>query len=91
MASEKVSRKSSEEGHLKKSDAAAREEIFQTRSRAANRPLRNKKSPPQNKILDPTAQRSLVTSLGAVVMAWGDREYGNEELNTMRTFNSSEY
>ena len=47
MASEKVSRKSSEEGHLKKSDAAAREESFQTRSRAANRPLRNKRTSPK--------------------------------------------
>lgn len=72
MANEKVSRKSSEEGHLKKSDAAAREESFQTRSGAANRPLRNKKKfPPKTKYR--IQQHSLVTFLGAVAMACGDR------------------
>lgn len=53
-------------------DAAAREESFQTRSGAANRPLRNKKKfPPKTKYR--IQQHSLVTFLGAVAMACGDR------------------
>lgn len=63
--------------------------VFQIRSKAANRLLKNKPPPnKQNKILDPTTEQSFVTFMGAVAVAWGDRENGSEELETMRTFNS---
>lgn len=64
--------------------------VFQIRSKAANRLLKNKtpQTNKQNKILDPTTQQSFVTFIGAVAVAWGDRENGSEELETMRTFNS---
>ena len=91
MVSEKVFRKPSEEGHLKKSNAADGEDSFSNKlSKAANRLLKNKnpQTNKQNKILDPTTQRSFVTFIGAVAVAWGDRENGSEELDTMRTFNS---